>query len=165
MDPRAPVEASRRRLELRRENHRAAVNRIDTDRTVITPAREVSSLRSVSYQNRRFVAQRSQRIRRPTKRITNTRNNRPARDVVSNRDATRLVHRSASHPAKIVGWREGSLLMNDGIRRRKTLARRIAQLIPANPDARSARHRMVDYHRLVRAEIPITQPVHQAISQ
>ena len=96
MNPGAPVEAPVRGLKLRRENHRAAINRIDTDRTVVTPAREVSSLRSASYENRCFVAQRSRRIRWPAKRITNTRNDRAARDVVTNGDAARLVHRGAS---------------------------------------------------------------------
>ena len=127
MNPRAPVKTAVCRLKLRRENHRAAINRIDTDRTVITPAREVSSLRSASYENIGFVAQRSQRIRRSAKRITNTRNNAAAGDVVTNRDATRLVDRRTSHPAKIVGWREGALLMNNRIGRRKTLARRIGK--------------------------------------
>ncbi len=56
---RAPVEATVSRLELRRENHRAAVNRVDADGAVVAPARQVSSLRSASYQNRCFVAQRS----------------------------------------------------------------------------------------------------------
>ena|SRR5687768_14785660 len=126
MNPRAPVEAAVSRLKLRRENHRAAINRIDTDRAVITPAREVSSLGSASYENRCFVAQRSQSIRRSAKRITNTRDDTTARDVVTNGDTTSPVNRGASHPAKIVGWRERALLMNNRIRRRKTLARCVA---------------------------------------
>ena len=140
VNPRAPVETSVRRLELRREDHRAAINRIDADRTVITPAGEIPSLRSASYQDRRLIAQRSQRIRWSAKRITNTRNNSPARDVVTNGDPTSLVHRGASHPAKIVRRREGALLMNNRIRGRETLTGRIAQLIPANTNARTARH-------------------------
>lgn len=140
MNPRAPVEVAVCRLKLRSKDHRAAVNRVDADRTVIAPTGQVSSLRSASDQNRRFVAQRSQRIGWSAKRITNTRHNTSARDVVTDSDAASFVHRSTSHPAKIAGWREGALLVHDWIRASKTLTGRIAQLIPANSYARAASH-------------------------
>lgn len=102
MDERGPVEVTVSRLELRCENHRAAINRIHTYRAVITPARQVSGLRSASYQNRRFVAQRSQRIGGTAISVANARHNRARGDVISNGDAASLVHRGASHPSKIV---------------------------------------------------------------
>ena len=134
MNPRAPVEIAIPRLELRRENHRAAIYRVDTDRTVITPPCEVAGLRSASCQDRRLVAKRSRRIRWSAIRLTNTRRDGRARDVVTNSDATGLVHRSTSHPAKCCGRRESALLINNRIRRGQRLPRGIAQLIPANSD-------------------------------
>jgi hypothetical protein len=62
MNKRGPVEITVCRLELRREDHRAPVDRVDTDGAVIAPAGQRRSLNKVSYQDGCFVTQRSRRI-------------------------------------------------------------------------------------------------------
>src|SRR6185369_648140 len=87
------------------------------------------------------------------------------RDVVTDGDTSGLVHRRASHPTKIIGRRECSLLEKHGRRGPERLPGSISQLIPANSDAAAARHRMVNHQRLVIGELSITQAIHQAISE
>src|SRR5690349_14579835 len=114
MDVGSPVEVSIRWLELRREHHRAAVDRIDTDRAVIAPACEGSGLNAAAHQNGRLVAERSQWIGWTTIRITNARNDaRRIRDVVADGDAARLIDSGTTHPAEVVRRRERALLADD----------------------------------------------------
>src|SRR5215211_285311 len=112
MDISGPVEVAVSRQILRREHHRAAVDRIDADRTVVAPTLQGPCLGSASYQDRRFVAHCSQRIGRTSISIANARHDRAGiRDVITNGDASGLVHRSTSHPAEIASWRKRSLLV------------------------------------------------------
>ena len=161
-----PVKVTVSRLELRRKDKRAAINRVDADRAVITPARQSCCLNSAAHEDRSLVAERSERIGRATICITNARHYRAAvRDVVADRDTAGLVHRRAAHPTKIIGWRERALLPEHWRRRRERLPGSIRQLIPANTHAAATRHRMVDHERLTRTEIAITQAIHESISE
>lgn len=117
INERVPVEVTVGRLVLRREDHLAAIYRVDADGAVITPASQSGCLNAASNEHGCFVPQRADWIGWPPIRITNTRNDCAGiRDVVANRDASGLVHRSTSHPPEIVGRSERSLLEKDWIR-------------------------------------------------
>ena len=51
VDKRAPVEVAVSWLELRGEDHRAAIHRVDTVLAVIAPSCQVSGLRAASQQD------------------------------------------------------------------------------------------------------------------
>ncbi len=76
-----------------------------------------------------------------------------------------LIERRTTHPAKIVGWCKRALLVNHRRRTRHRLPGGIAEFVPANAYARSAGDRVIDHHRFVRAEISITQSIHQAVGE
>lgn len=160
-----PVEVTVSRLELRCEYHLAAIHRIDADSAVIAPASQGGCLNATAHEDRSFITERSGRIGWTTIGITNAGHDRACvRNVVTNRDAARLVHGRTSHPAKVIRWSERSLLEENWIRRAKSLARSISQFIPTNSNARATRHRVVNHQCFMVAEVSITQAIHQSIT-
>src|SRR6185436_18125544 len=82
VNKRAPIEVSVRGLELRCKDHRAAVNRIDGNRTVVAPTRKARGLNAEARESVRFVTQRAGWIRRTAIGVTNAWHNaRRVRDV------------------------------------------------------------------------------------
>jgi len=114
---RVPVEVTVGRLELRCENHLAAIYRVHADGTVISPAGQGCSLNSAANEYRSFITQRPERIGWTAIGITNAGHDRAGiRNVVPDSDTAGLIHCSTAHPTKIVRRSERSLLEEHGIR-------------------------------------------------
>src|ERR1051326_3004729 len=159
-DARAPVEAGRRCVILVRVPERAVVNRIDRQRAVIAPATARTRLTASAGEQRRFtLPQRVDRIRREPSRITDLRENRPARSAVTNRQAAVVVHRRATHPTP------GRVrLISALLRDRYWTTGHVSQFKPAYARNTVRTHGVVANHRFVIAEVAIRQPEHQAVA-